>query len=175
MRRALACLLAVLWVIAHSHTALAAEEVPVGELVSNGSDYSGREVVVVGELVGDYGFRPEGWMWTQLNGDPYARAPLRETDAPRGSNVAIGVRMRHELGEVLDPPGGYRYKGPLVEVVGEWKYHDAELAGESYLEVESLEVVTPGRPLTQPMNPWALGVGLVLAGLSAALWRAGRR
>ena len=38
--------------------------------------YTTMGVVVRGELVGDFGERSDGTVWTQLNGDPYVEAPL---------------------------------------------------------------------------------------------------
>jgi hypothetical protein len=57
---------------------------------------------VKGELVGDYGFRDDGWMWTQINGDSYARSPIRDGGEPVGGNTEIAVRMPTGLGEGLD-------------------------------------------------------------------------
>jgi hypothetical protein len=42
----------------------AAEEISVSELITNSEAMSGSEVTVEGELVGDYGFCADGWMWT---------------------------------------------------------------------------------------------------------------
>lgn len=153
--------------------ASAAQEVSVSDLIENGQEFADEEVVVSGELVGDYGFRPDGWMWTQLNSDAYSSNPLRESGSPEGGNVGIGVRMPADMASGLDSPGGYRQRGPLVTVTGVWKYHDQERQGESYLEAASLVVVKEGRQLTQDAN-WLtilLGAGLVL--ISAAVWRQG--
>jgi hypothetical protein len=80
--------------------ALAAEEVSVKELIEQAADLSGEAVTVEGELVGDYGFRDDGWMWTQLNGDVYVSEPIREGGSPLGANNGIGIRMPIALAEV---------------------------------------------------------------------------
>lgn len=49
-------------------------EVSVVDLVEQGARYGGTEVTVVGELIGDYGSRSDGFTWTQLNGDSYVAA-----------------------------------------------------------------------------------------------------
>jgi hypothetical protein len=152
--------------------ALAAEEVSVEELVEQAADLAGAEVTVEGELVGDYGFRDDGWMWTQLNGDVYVREPIREGGSPHGANIGIGVRMPSELAEALDPPGRYRSRGPVILATGTWKYHDLERQGESFLEVESLVVVEPGRQLSEEADWRVIGSGALLISGAAATWLA---
>ena len=143
----------------------AAVEVTVGQLVSTGANWAGRRVIVEGELIGDYGFRDDGWMWTQLNGDVYVSSPLRGGGKPVGGNSGIGVRMPHLLARDLDGPGRYGAHGPVVRVTGTWKWHDPDRQGESYLEVDSIEVIAPGRLLPEEPD-WsilALGTALLLA------------
>jgi hypothetical protein len=133
------------------------------ELLEDGESFSGQEVTVVGELVGDYGFRSDGTMWTQLNSDSYAIRPIVEGGPLRGSNIGIGIRMPAELANDLDPPGRYRLVGPVVVVTGIWRYHDPQRQGESFLDVVSLSVEAPGRDLTEHPD-WAIyGTALAFA------------
>jgi hypothetical protein len=78
--------------------------------------------------------------------------------------------MQAELAEGLDPPGGYRNRGPVVRLTGVWAYHDVDRQGESFLRVESLAIVEPGRPLHESPNVWAMVIGLLLVGLAFTLW-----
>jgi len=154
--------------------ASAAEEVSVTEILELGAELAGEEITVEGELVGDYGFRDDGSMWTQLNGDVYVHQPLREGSQAVGANIGIAVRVPVELAEDLDPPGGYRNRGPVVRVTGIWNYHDSTRPGESYLEVQSLTVTEPGRQLNEEVNWTALILGALLlagAGVVALLTR----
>lgn len=150
--------------------AIAAEEVSVSGLIEMAAELSGQEVTVEGELVGDYGFRDDGWMWTQLNDDLYVRHPIREGGPPQGANIGIGIRMPAPLAEDLDPPGGYRHRGPFISVTGIWKYHDPERQGESYLEVESLVLIEPGRSLHEEPDWRAFVAGVLLVGAAALIW-----
>lgn len=150
--------------------ALAAEEVSVSGLIEMAGELSGQEVTVSGELIGDYGIRDQGWLWTQLNDDLYARHPIREGGPLQGANIGIGIRIPAPLAKDLDPPGGYRVRGPLVSVTGTWKYHDPERQGESYLEVESLVVIEPGRSLHEEPDWRVFIAGLVLVGAAAVIW-----
>lgn len=154
--------------------ASAAEEVSVTEILELGAELAGEEITVEGELVGDYGFRADSSMWTQLNGDTYVHQPLREGGSPAGSNVGIAVRMPTEMTEILDPPGRYSNRGPVVRVTGIWKYHDPARQGESYLDVLSLTVTEPGRRLAEQVNWTVLIFGALLfagAGVVALLTR----
>lgn len=162
MIRASRLLLAVVLLSWIPLTAHAADEVEVSQLVGSASDFEDVQVIVEGELVGDYGERNDGSVWSQLNGDPYVDSPLREGGKLAGANVGIGVRIPGSQAVGLDPPGGYRYRGPVVRLTGTWKYHDPARQGESYLEVSSLEVVQPGRYLDESVNWTPLVIGGVL-------------
>lgn len=158
-----------------SGTASATEGTTVSELISDSEAIAGSEVTVEGELVGDYGFRQDGWMWTQLNGDDYVHFPILDGGEPTGGNTGVGVRMPVELGQGLDPPGGYRNRGPIVMVTGVWKHHDPARQGESYLEATSLTIVESGRPRSQDPQWLVMLVGLGLLAGSLVLWRTSRR
>lgn len=143
---------------------LASDEIPISELLEMASELAGEEVTLQGELVGDYGNRNDGWTWTQVNDDAYVDEPIREGGTPQGANIGVGARIPTELTSELDPPGGYRNRGPVVRLTGTWKYHDAERQGESYLQVETVTVVEQGRQLQNQVDltPVILG-GFLLA------------
>lgn len=148
--------------------------VSVVDLVERAVDYAGQTVTVEGELVGDYGVRSGQWMWTQLNGDSYVASPLREGGSVSTANIGVGVRMPVDAARNLDPPGGYRHRGPVVRITGVWRYHDPSRAGETYLDVTSLTVMEPGRRLSEDTAPLSIVVGvllLVAAGGMGLLWR----
>jgi hypothetical protein len=143
--------------------------VSAAELLDNGERFSGQEVTVVGELVGDYGFRSDGTMWTQLNSDSYAIRPIVAGGPLRGSNIGIGIRMPADLASDLDPPGQYRLVGPIVTVTGIWKYHDAERHGETFLDVSALTVDTPGRDLSEHPNWGIYGPAFAFAAIAGVV------
>lgn len=149
--------------------ASAAEEVQVPEILELGAELAGAEITVEGELVGDYGFRDDGSMWTQLNGDAYVDQPLREGGSPVGANVGIAVTMPADLAKILDHPGGYWNRGPAVRVIGIWRYHDPARQGESYLEVRSLTVTEPGRQLDDEINWTVVTLGALLLASAAVV------
>ena len=69
MRRCLAAV-AVLVVVTMTPAGVrAASDISVDELLAGGAAFDGRTITVIGELIGDYGFRRDGSAWSQLNGD----------------------------------------------------------------------------------------------------------
>jgi len=139
------------------------------ELLENGEKFSGQEVTVVGELVGDYGFRSDGTMWTQLNSDSYAIRPIVAGGPLRGANIGIGIRMPADLADNLDPPGQYRLVGPIVTVTGIWRYHDAQRQGETFLDVRALAIETPGRDLSEHPNWGIYGAAFAFAAIAGVV------
>jgi hypothetical protein len=158
-------------------TALAqdGELVPASDLLEEGALFDNVEITVEGELVGDYGFRDDGFMWTQLNDDSYARDALVDGGPRAGANVGIGVRMPSILGERLPPVGGYRLEGPLVQLTGVWRYHDPDRGGETYLDVSELFIVDEGRRLEEGPDWVVFALGVLLLAASLVMWRRNRR
>jgi len=177
MRFVLTALVFVALVVAVPGIATAQDDavVPLDALLAQPETYSGRTITIEGELVGDYGFRSDGTMWTQLNDDSYARDALVDGGPRTGGNTGVGVRMPDALAEGLDGPGGYRLEGPLVRATGIWKYHDPDRGGESYLDISSLDVVEVGRQLEEGPDWIVLAAGIVVLAFSLGLWLAGRR
>lgn len=151
------------------------DPIPVYLLLEESELYGGATVTVQGELVGDYGTRRDGTMWTQLNDDSYAYAPLVDGGARTGGNIGIGVHFAARDAGGLDPPGGYRLRGPIVRVTGEWRHHDPARGGESYLAVEILEVVESGRRLEEGPDWLVLGVGALMTSAAGAVLLRRRR
>lgn len=151
------------------------EEVGVADLLADPEAHTTLGVVVRGELVGDFGVRADGTVWTQLNDDPYATAPLLAGGSLAGANQGIGVRIPAELWPGLERPGGYRVRGPLVELRGRWRYHDPGRGGESYLEVTSLVLLEPPRELEEGVGWLPLGLGAGLLGLALTVGLRTRR
>jgi hypothetical protein len=175
-RRALSRLavLALVMIASLSPAIAAAQEVellPVDELLAAPESFNGAEVTLEGELVGDYGFRDNGVMWTQLNDDSYARAALVDGGPRTGSNIGVGVRMPSILGRDLDPAGGYRLEGPVVQLTGIWRYHDPDRGGESYLDVTSVAVIDEGRRIQEGPDWVVFALGIMLITATVMLWR----
>lgn len=141
----------------------AADTVSAAKLLASPELFDGKQITVSGELIGDYGFRDDGTVWAQLNDDAYALEPLRDGGTLRGANLGIGIRADAEFFVALDPPGRYNRVGPVVRVTGTWRYHDPGRGGETFLDVTSLDVVRPGRPVGEDTRVLVLTIGVVLA------------
>ena len=140
----------------------------VAEILSNPDEWSGRVVEVTGELVGDFG-RHSGAFWLQMNDGPYATDPLLESGLLSGSNVGITLRVPAELFQQIaaaEQPGGYRWRGPLVQAIGEFRYHDPDRTGETYIAVTSLKLAEPGYHLpSEATGSWGV-IGVILAAVA---------
>lgn len=170
MRRLVLLTALLLATMANPAGAQDGSEVTVDDLLQDAAEIEGL-VVVVGELIGDYGFRHDGSMWTQLNGDSYAYEPILDGGDLTGGNIGVAVRIPRAIAETLDKPGGYRVHGPVVRVAGLWEYHDPDRGGESYVNVISLEVLEPGEGLAEHPDYWVMVSGLILIAAAALLRR----
>lgn len=152
-----------------------AGEVTVADLVADGDAFAGI-VTVEGELVGDFQRRGR-FVWVQLNGDSYADSPAPEGGPLTGSNVGIAVRFPVALFDAagFEAPGAYEVRGPVVRVTGEWRYHDQDRGGESYLAADQLEVLERERRFEEEMPLGVLLTGVALLAIGAAITWFGRR
>jgi hypothetical protein len=152
-----------------------AGEVAVTDLLIDGGAFDGEVITVQGELVGDFQRRGE-WTWVQVNDDPYAEVPVPEGGALAGGNSGIAVRFPTVMfdGAGFEAPGAYGVRGPVVLVTGEWRYHDEDRGGESYLDVIGFEIVERERRFDEEMPLGVLLAGVALLGAGAAV-RAGTR
>jgi len=128
-------------------------------------------VRVKGEIVGDYGRRP-AVVWVQVNDGPYIDDPLVETGTLHGSNTGVGVRIPNDLfDDSWGAPGGYRTRGPVIEVTGVFRYADDETGGDTFIDAHDIQLIEPSRPLAVPAPDWQLvGVSLVAIAGGVALW-----
>lgn len=170
MRRIFLLAIAFLLAVAAPAAAQEGMQLTVGELLDNAANVEGT-VSIVGELIGDYGFRSDGSMWTQLNGDSYAREPILDGGTLTGGNVGVAVRIPEEIAVHLDKPGGYRVRGPLVRVTGQWEYHDPDRGGESYIDVATVDVLERGHGLVEHPDYWVMAAGVLLIAVAALLQR----
>jgi hypothetical protein len=171
----LAAITMLVFLLSGTPSARAGQVVPVSDLLADGAEFAGSEITLEGELVGDYGFRHDGFMWTQLNDDSYARRALVDGGPRAGANVGVGIRMPTVLAEGLPPVGGYRLAGPLVQATGVWRFHDPDRGGESFLDVSALTVLEDGRRLEEGPD-WAVFVaGSLLLAVSFVMWWQRRR
>lgn len=151
-------------------------DVNVSELEKEPATWADRQVILTGEIVGDYSIRSEV-VWFQVNDDPYATTPLGENEVPAGVNAGMGVRIPRSLfDESWGEPGGYAVRGPVVRIEAVFRYSSAEDTGETFLQATQIELVEPARPIERPSPPATPAlVGLALTAIGASLYYRGRR
>ena len=125
----------------------------------------GRDVVYIGEVVGDVLRRPGG-AWVLVNDDAYALevGPLGPHREQRGFNTGLAVWLPDGQHEQLGAPGRHGRRGDVVRIEGVLLRADPADGGGITVRAAKLEVLAPSASVTEPMN-----VPLVIASLAAAL------
>jgi hypothetical protein len=126
---------------------------------------NGRDVVYVGEVVGDV-LRRSGGAWVRINDDDYAleTGPLGPHTDLRGFNTGLAVWLPDGLHEQLGAPGRHGRRGDVVRVEGLLMRADPADGGGITIRATSLEVLAPSTPASEPLH-----VPLVLAAAAGAL------
>ncbi len=150
--------------------------VPVSDLDAEPDMWDSQEVIVVGEIIGDFSARGEV-VWFQLNDDAYAATPLPEGPGLQGTNTGIGVRIpRSEWSETWGEPGRYGRRGPIVEVTGTFLHNSPADQGETFIDGSQARLVEAARPIANPpASAFRAIAGLVMALLGIGLYNYGRR
>jgi hypothetical protein len=115
--------------------------------------FDGREVVFVGEVVGDV-LRRSGGAWLQLNDDDYALevGPLGPHRELRGFNSGLAVWVPDGSHEGLGAPGRHGMRGAIVQVEGVLLRADPEAGGGITIRARSLEILLPATSVTEPLH-----------------------
>jgi len=174
-------LVAALLILVPATGAIAQESVTTQELDADPGRFADRRLTIVGELIGDYGRRGDS-VWVQLNDDAYVTEPLTETGKLAGTNSGIGVRIpATHFGADWGEPGRYGVRGPIVRVVGFFRYHDVDTAGETFIDVTSTELIERSRRIDvgglEPVT-FISGGAMIVVGIGLYLlgrWRTSPR
>lgn len=131
--------------------------------------FDGREVVHVGEVVGDV-LRRDGGAWVTLNDDPYALelGPFGAHRERAGFNTGLAVRLPDGTHEDLGPPGRHGRRGAVLRVEGVLERADPADGGGLTVRARSVEVLAPAVAAPVPVDP-ALAVAAGVAALAAAV------
>ena len=139
--------------------------------------FDGRQVVHVGEVVGDVLRRPGG-AWVTLNDDPYALelGPFGAHRERVGFNTGLAVRLPDGTHEDLGPAGRYGRRGAVLRVEGVLERADAEDGGGLTVRARTVEVLAPAVAAPVPVDPTlAVAAGVAAAAAALALLHARRR
>ncbi len=131
--------------------------------------FDGREVVHVGEVVGDV-LRRDGGAWVTLNDDPYALelgpfGPHRERS---GANSGLAVWLPDGLHEDLGAAGRHGRRGAVLRVEGVLERADPANGGGLAIRAERAEVLAAPVEVVEPLDR-TLATAALAAALTAAV------
>jgi len=131
--------------------ALAEEAISVSTLIREGKKYDGKEVTVVGEVVGDV-MKREKYCWVNVLGM---------------DDVAIGVCANEAQVRAITCRGDYFHHGDDVRISGIMYRFAPKLGGETCIVAEEVTRVKSGCRISHatPQGKVAIGVFLTLCSL----------
>ncbi|MCX6355253.1 MAG: hypothetical protein NTZ78_10175 [Candidatus Aureabacteria bacterium] len=147
------CILIAAAFLASSRLSAAAPEdeaVAVDTLIAQARNYDGKEVVIVGELVGDIMARKEG-CWLNILGK---------------NGVAIGVMADRNSIRDVSIAGDYSHHGDYLRVKGTMYRFAANLGGETCIIAKEVTTIRKGYPVAHSLSWKRLAAGIVLTGAS---------
>ncbi len=129
----------------------------------------GREVVYVGEVVGDV-LRRDGGAWVQVNDDAYALdvGPFGPHRERRGFSSGLSVWLPDGLHEQLGAPGRHGRRGDVISVRGVLLRTDPADGGGITVRAETLEVLAPSIAVDEPLNLTLIVTAAIATLLAAA-------
>ena len=139
--------------------------------------FDGRDVVHVGEVVGDV-LRRDGGAWVTLNDDPYALelGPFGAHRERAGFNTGLAVWLPDGLHEDLGPAGRHGRRGAVLRIEGVLRRVDPTDGGGLAVRAERAEVLAAATPVDEPVNrPLAVAAAVALAAAALAALHARSR
>ena len=137
-----------------------------------------REVVYVGEVVGDVLAR-DGGAWVQVNDDAYALevGPFGAHREQRGVSSGLAVWLPDGLHEQLGVPGRHGRRGDVIRVSGVLRRADPADGGGITVRATELEILAPAVTTEEPFHrDLALVATLAAAvALATTVWARARR
>lgn len=135
--------------------------------------FDGREVLYVGEVVGELLPR-DGGVWAQVNDDPYALevGPLVGHTQRAGFNTGLAVWLPDGLHEDIEEMGRAGRRGDVIEVRGTLLRADPDDGGGITVRAEQVQVVADAVEVDEPLHvPQAVAAGvLALVAMATLLW-----
>ena len=151
MRR-LAAALVLIVVLAVPVVAVAAP-MTATQILDKRAELDGRQVTLMGEVIGDVLHADDGDVWLSVLSD----------------GTAIGVYLPTELAERVSVLGDYRHTGDIVVVTGELRRACDQHGGDLDIHGTAIEIIEPGSVTERPIEYWKFGLagfGLALIGVS---------
>lgn len=137
---------------------------------------AGRDVVYVGEVVGDV-LRRDGGAWVQVNDDAYALevGPFGAHRETRGFSSGLSVWLPDGLHEGLGAPGRHGRRGDVIRVEGVLLRADPADGGGITVRAATLDVLAPSVAVAGPVDRTLVLAAAAAALLALASWVWARR
>lgn len=127
-----------------SSSALAADSIPINDLIEKSVKYSGQEVTVEGEALGEVLERGD-YAWVNISD---------------GGN-AIGIWMTLDDAMKIENFGDYKNVGDTIKVAGVFSRNCAEHGGDVDIHCRSLNIVSVGHPVIEILSQTKVIVTIV--------------
>ena len=112
-----------------------AQQISSIELINNAREYDGKNVVYVGEAVGDVMTRGD-FAWVNIND---------------GEN-AIGVWLSKELAGEIKFTGSYHAQGDQLEITGVFRRNCIQHGGDMDIHAQGIRKISPGRIVSDELD-----------------------
>lgn len=143
------------------------------ELVESPAEFDGDTIIFTGEVIGEMMTRGD-MAWLHLNDDAYRDRNVEE-GAPLGgynSGMAVWIPLESTKGELTF--GDHEHEGDVVRISGTFNAACPEHGGDMDIHASSLEVVTPGHRVDDPVSPAKVVWAIVLSMIALAAFLADR-
>ena len=118
------------------------------ELIQNGKDYDGKEIVYEGEAIGEVMERKDG-VWVNIY----------------DKQNSFGAWMSPELASVIEYTGSYKAKGDILRIRGIFNYNCPLHGGDLDIHASSLEKIKSGYLKQEKIIPAKRNLLIILVGV----------
>ncbi len=139
-------------------TACFAQPISSTELINKAREYDGKNLVYVGEVIGDVMARGD-FAWVNMND---------------GEN-AIGIWLKKESAEQIQFAGSYHAKGDRLEISGIFNRGCIQHGGDMDIHAQTVRTISPGGPVREEFDTRKRNVTFILLGVLALVLIFARR
>lgn len=143
------------------------------ELVESPAEFDGETIIFTGEVIGEMMTRGD-MAWPHLNDDGYRDRNIEEGAPLGGYNSGMAVWIPSGAVPGITHFGDHAHEGDVVRVSGTFNAACPEHGGDMDIHASSLEVVTPGRKVDDPVSPVKVVWAIVLSMVALAAFLADR-